>query len=271
MYSFLLIKNNSQMKKCALEISHRLIDNRDSTICEISDAELSNLPKPVKRYVKLALGKNKKRYTLVQFRHGGYVNINLDTNYYRHPSWKYLIAENTVRLDQPAFFWQSMIHLSWEFWRKGWLRSDEEQTELYWTWMGLYPLVHLKNEHIERYALGRYLIQAPWYPTVLISSDFLTWKAINDTSAEATLSMGNTEISGEFNFDKKGRIIRFISDNMTRITKNGTEPGFQMVKYVQYSNEETGYTIPMRIYSFWKSPDGLVGLEDLRLDEIIYH
>ena len=55
-------------------------------------------------------------------------------------------------------------------------------------------------------SLHRYLAEAPWYPTVLRPSDRLTWTALDQRRALATLRDHNISVSAEFRFDESGAI-----------------------------------------------------------------
>ncbi len=49
-------------------------------------------------------------------------------------------------------------------------------------------------------ALHRFLAEAAWYPSALRPSEHLHWRAIDDSAALATLSVGDLEVSLEFRF-----------------------------------------------------------------------
>ena len=53
-------------------------------------------------------------------------------------------------------------------------------------------------------ALARYLAEAVWIPTRLASLPGLHWAAVDDHSADATLTDGETEATVRFHFDESG-------------------------------------------------------------------
>lgn len=56
-------------------------------------------------------------------------------------------------------------------------------------------------------SLHRYLAEAVWYPTALLPGDDLRWSPIDDSTALATLSSGEVEVSLEFRFGPDGEVV----------------------------------------------------------------
>ncbi|MBN1781839.1 hypothetical protein JW948_11980 [bacterium] len=260
---------------------NRIMKNRSETDCQqilagidtariaVSPEALKPLPAPVRRYLQQVLGNNASRYSLVRLRHGGYMHVGMDSNFYDHPKWKFFVAEDLVRLDRPAFFWKAMIHLGWEFWRKGSLLLDADRAELVWTWMGVVPLLKLSNPHVRKHALAQYLVFSPWYPTALLQSDYLSWTAVNDTSAHVTIQSNGLTIQGEFHFNGDGMLCRFVTNDIGRITEGGAVYEACRVNYRYYEKLE-GILMPVRLSYSWKTPRGWISNADFRLDEIVF-
>ncbi|MBN2104330.1 hypothetical protein JW835_09860 [bacterium] len=265
-----IVLGNRAMKQSSDTIKNQLIQTIDTTKTFLDEVDLSSCPEPVQHYLRYAIPENQKRDILVQLKHAGYIQINLDTNFYEDPTWKYLIAEHIIRLDQPAFFWQGMIHLGWEFWLKGWYLYTRDNQQMLWTWMGSFPLIKRNELQIRINGLCQFLLQLPWYPTAMGPSDYLQWEAIDDTSARAIIISDGIKISGVFDFNREGKIIRLITDNMSRTTNSGFIHEQRMVKYVQYRKKDN-YYLPRRMYFFWKTPEGWVSDADFRLEEIVYY
>ena len=104
-----MIIRNQQMKRTSTQLTNRLYAGLDTTDVAILENEILSLPLPVQRYLNYTLNGKRHHHHIVHFKHAGWIQINMDSNFYDHQKWKYLIAENRVRLDRPAFFWQGMI------------------------------------------------------------------------------------------------------------------------------------------------------------------
>jgi len=264
-----IVMRNRSMKQISLGYQETLLSGIRPATEEIPDHVMADLPTPVIRYLEYALNGQNRIDRVAEYRQAGWIQINIDSCFYNNTVWKYLIAENTVRLDPPAFYWQALIHLGWEFWRKGWLLLSSEKQELYWTWMGAVPVMQRDEPQIKKYSLGLFLLQLPWYPTALVSTDYLQWTAIDDTSAAATLTAYDMKVTAEFHFDAEGKIVRAVTKDMDRMTDSGFIEEARMAKYVKY-HETAGYRLPERIFFFWKTPVGWFSDSDFRLDEIVY-
>jgi hypothetical protein len=59
-------------------------------------------------------------------------------------------------------------------------------------------------------ALYRYLAEAVWMPSRLLPGDGLSWDAVDDSTARATLRDGNVEVSVLFGFDTAGDIVSML-------------------------------------------------------------
>ena len=68
-------------------------------------------------------------------------------------------------------------------------------------------LVNLRGTpEIAQGELMRFLAEAAWYPTALLPSQGVQWKAIDDFCAKATLKDGETAPTLLFRFDENGLI-----------------------------------------------------------------
>lgn len=59
-------------------------------------------------------------------------------------------------------------------------------------------------------ALYRYLAEAVWMPSRLLPGDGLSWDAVDDSTARATLRDGDVEVSVLFGFDAAGDIVSMV-------------------------------------------------------------
>jgi hypothetical protein len=72
---------------------------------------------------------------------------------------------------------------------------------------GLITLADLRaTPEIAEGELMRFLAEAAWYPTALLPSQGVHWKAMDDTAARASLVDGATTVSLVFRFDAAGLI-----------------------------------------------------------------
>jgi hypothetical protein len=267
-FSVWIIVSNLALKRENHKIRSVMIEGMQP-VTEISPETISALPSPVQHYIRYSVGDSVQMPALVQLKHAGWIQVNNDSNFYDHPKWKYLVAENWMRMDKPALFWQCMIHLGWEFYLKGWDILCDSLNEQVRFWMGACPVSQTSGVEIREFDLGQYLIQAPWMPMVFVAGNRLQWEAISDTSARVTLRSDSIRLSGVYHFNNEGQITRLVIENQPRITTHGFVRETRMAKYVFYKSIG-GYQLPDRIFHFWKTPGGWISDADFRLDEIVY-
>ncbi len=67
-------------------------------------------------------------------------------------------------------------------------------------------------------ALYRYLAEGAWLPSRLLPGEGLTWQAVDDSTAEATLREGDVEVSVQFRFDPAGDLTSiFVPDRPAEV------------------------------------------------------
>ncbi len=83
--------------------------------------------------------------------------------------------------------------------------------------LGLVSLTQLRGEGaLAEGELMRYLAEVTWYPTALLPSQGVRWQAVDEHSAKAQLSDGNTQITLTFVFNDNGSIDRVHSASRRR-------------------------------------------------------
>ncbi|HYK03870.1 MAG TPA: DUF6544 family protein [Thermoanaerobaculia bacterium] len=122
--------------------------------------------------------------------------------------------------------------------------------------MGVFPLMHVEGTpEIATGALLRYLAEAVWMPTALLPSQGMTWIALDDASARATITGGATTVSLDFHFGADGLVERVCTDARPR------EAGGEFVRtpwqgrFGQYEDVQ-GIRIPLRGDVEWLLPEG---------------
>ncbi len=99
-------------------------------------------------------------------------------------------------------------------------------------------------------ALQRYLAEAMWFPTRLRPGNGLTWQAIDDSTARATLRDGTTVVALDFRFTADGRIERVTTDSRWREVKGEFVKTPWDARVLEWG-ERGGWRIPARIEVAW--------------------
>ena len=165
-------------------------------------AEIANLPAPVRRYFQLALTDGQPIIRSVDVKHSG--TFNMSTNIAR---WLPFTSQQFVSTNRPGFIWNARIMMfpgvpvrvhDAYITGEGLLRPSI---------LGLFALTDVQGGgDIAKGELMRYFAEAVWYPTALLPSQGVSWQAVDDTSANATLTDGPIRLTMLFRFGDDGLV-----------------------------------------------------------------
>ena len=165
-------------------------------------AEIADLPAPVRRYFQLALTDGQPIIRSVDVKHSG--TFNMSTNIAR---WLPFTSQQFVSTNRPGFIWNARIMMfpgvpvrvhDAYITGEGLLRPSI---------LGLFALTDVQGGgDIAKGELMRYFAEAVWYPTALLPSQGVSWQAVDDTSANATLTDGPIRLTMLFRFGDDGLV-----------------------------------------------------------------
>ena len=176
---------------------------------------LGDLPPPVARYHQLALGDRAAVHTL-KLRHVG--------TFCMSAGGKPLPIRGTQLFtsDPPGFVWSARVQMFPGLWvdardmaanGEGTMRVLRDST------------VVIADAHGPELDLGsalRLLAEMVWYPSALFDARYVTWSAIDDAHALATLRFGERQVSGTFEFGADGLPVGMTAERS--MAKLGLRP-----------------------------------------------
>jgi hypothetical protein len=126
---------------------------------------------------------------------------------------------------------------------------------LHATLFGLVSLANLRGTpEIAQGELMRFFAEAAFYPTALLPSQGVQWKAIDDLSAKATLIDGATAVTLLFRFDKNGLIESVRAEARGRTVAGVVIPTPWEVRWSAYELRD-GMCIPTEGEVAWLLPE----------------
>ena len=206
--------------------------------------EQSDLPAPVARYRSLAVGARRPVRTL-ELHHGGDFFLKPDARA------SAIVGTQHFTADPPGFFWSARIRMA----PGVWLDARDECIN------GIGSLKVLLDDTVEvanaRGALVdqgealRLLAELPWYPTAMFDARTVTWGAIDEHHARATLHLPALDVSAVFEFSDAGlpssvKAQRY-SDDGTLAPWGGVYSAFRRV---------SGMLVPFEVEVSWQRPTG---------------
>jgi hypothetical protein len=164
--------------------------------------QLEGLPAPVARYFDFALTPGQRLVRRAHFRQAGDFST-------RPGSWSRFTAEQDFSVRPPGFVWDAtirMVPLAPVRVRDSYLAGEGAM------YARAAALVTVANQRgtpeIASGALMRYLAESVWLPTALLPTEGVSWEAIDDSTARATLADGSTTVSVDVHFGVAGEVVR---------------------------------------------------------------
>ena len=213
--------------------------------------EIEGLPAPVQLYFRAALTPGQAIVSAATIQMTGTFNMSATDE-----QWKLFTSRQRVTTRRPGFLWDARIAMlpgltvrvvDSYIVGSGLLRAALQ---------GLVTMADMQGGgEIARGEFMRYFAEAVWYPTALLPSQGVQWKAVDDRSASATLTDGPITLTLLFRFDEAGLIESF------RAEARGGMVGRLMVQAPwegRFSNYQTrdGMSVPFAGEVAWMRPEG---------------
>ena len=213
--------------------------------------ELEGLPAPVQRYFRAALREGQPIVTAATIALAGRFNMSPTGE-----QWKPFTSRQRVVTRRPGFLWNAKVAMlpgvsvrvvDSYIAGQGLLRAAV---------LGLFTVADVQGGgEIARGEFMRYFAEAAWYPTALLPSQGVRWEAVDDSSANATLTDGALALTLRFSFDAAGLIVA------ARAEARGATVGKRVImmpwegRWSDYQVRD-GMTLPMSGEAAWLPREG---------------
>ncbi len=239
--------------------------DKDKKGGRVDFSRLKGLPRPVQQYFRMALKDGQQYIHMAKIEQEGELTTAPEAE-------KFLpfTATQHVNAIDPGFAWNAKIYMA--------------------------PILHIRvvdsyldgkaggkvilqsaftvdsqkgTDRLNSGALYRYLAEGAWYPTALLPENGVTWTAIDENRALATLSDSGITVSVECSFNDAGELVKIYTTE-----RYGHFDG----EYRQYpweghfSNyvEKDGMMIPSRGQVGWHLPEGFWLFWKGQIQEVTY-
>ncbi len=214
--------------------------------------ELEGLPAPVRRYFCAVLQDGQRFVSEATVEMTGTFNLSAEAE-----QWKPFSSRQRIVTRRPGFLWDARIFLLPGLPVRvvdGYIAGEGV---LHVALLGLFTMVdlHGSGDEIARGEFMRFFAEAPWYPTALLPSQGVRWAAVDEASANATISDGGVELTLLFRFNEAGLI------ESAHAQARGATVGKAVVmlpwegSWSHYEVRE-GMTVPTRGEAAWLRPEG---------------
>ncbi len=227
--------------------------------------ELDGLPAPVQRFFRAALTPGQPMIEGVRVEHDGTFSMSDRTT-----AWKPFTSTQRVVVRRPGFDWDARIAMApglTAFVHDAYVAGEGI---LHAAIGGVITVADLRGTRaVAEGELLRFFAEAAWYPTALLPSQGITWEAVDDSTAKATLRDGDLTLTLAFHFNAEGLI------GTVRAEARGRTIGGAVVKtpwegrYWRYETVD-GMQVPKEAEVAWVLPTGPLPYWRGRITRISY-
>jgi hypothetical protein len=241
----------------------KLINGRQEIKPKIYDQkEIEGLPAPVQRFFRTALKNGQAIVAAAKLSQQGQFNLSKT-----EAKWSPFTATQLAMTQRPGFDWDARIQMAPGlnvFVHDTYLLGEGN---LHASLLGLFTLAKMHGTpELNQGELLRFLAEAAWYPTALLPSQGVRWEALDDTSARATLTDGETTVSLVFQFNAEGAIATMRAEARYRDKLTAMPWGGRFWDY----SVRNGMLIPLEGEVGWEYPEGTRLYFKGRITEISY-
>lgn len=190
-----------QSRGLALDLLHH--GKMDTNL--VSAAQVATLPAPVQRWLRGAGVIGRARVSTIRLKQRGLLRA-APTG-----AWMPVAAEQYFTVDEPAFLWSARVTMAGVLPLVGRDRYQRGAGHMLIKAVGLYAVADAGGDKINQGSLLRYLGETVWFPSAALSPA-ITWAALDESRARATLRHGGRSVSADFTFDERGRFTRLSAE-----------------------------------------------------------
>lgn len=214
-------------------------------------AMLAGLPAPVARYLAAALRPGQPLILRAEFAHEGRFDMGRGA-----PAWKAFTSGQTVSAARPGFLWDGRIALFPGLPVRVIDAFVAGEGILTARLLGLVPLARLRGGGaLAEGELLRWLAEAPWYPTALLPGQGVSWTALDDHSAMASVTDGAVTARLLYRFGTDGLPVSVHADARARSVGDRLIPTPWDGRFWAYA-WRSGLLIPTEGEVAWRLPEG---------------
>jgi len=233
-------KNWNESRRVEIETLNAGAQTLEKTF-EVSS--IAEFPAPVRRYLTKVVKPGTPYVSRLHLKQTGQMRFN--------QRWIKIEADQYYSVVPTAFSWVARMKLG-PAWVAARDRYSNGKGNMLISILSTFPLFDVRGPKMDHASLLRYLSELPVLPTAILAGN-ITWKAIDDQTAGATISDSGITASGIFRFNSEDEIVAFISSGRFRNDTGKMTPWSGTWSHYQEFN---GFRIPTEGNAVWNAPEG---------------
>jgi hypothetical protein len=236
-------------------------DARPPSTAPIRENDLAGLPAPVQRMLHRAGAVGATMPSTVRLRQRGTFRLREEA------PWGAFTAEEYFTTDPPGFIWVAAMKPAPLVSIVGRDRFIDGHGNMDIRLWALFRVANASGPEVDQGALLRYLNETMWFPAAALSR-YMTWDAVDDASARATMSYAGATVRATFFIDPVGRLTNVVADRY-RYTAGSYSLDRWSTPIFEYG-EWNGIFVPTGGEGVWKLEGGDFPYIRLRVVDLEY-
>ncbi len=230
----------------------------------VTDQDLSGLPAPVQRFLRVSGIVGRPRVRSFRVRMHGRIRSGPDAG------WMALVAEQVTTLEPPVrlfYFDARMLGIP----VPGYHRFADGRATMVVKALGLVPVAREGGEIMTRSETVTFLNDLCLMAPAGLLTPAIRWEAVDSRQARAVLTLGANTVTGTLVFGPGGHLVDFWSDDRARAQPDGTVAEGQRWSTPILTHRAFGpFTLMARGDARYQAPEGDAVYIELDLDDVIY-
>lgn len=170
----------------------------------VTEAMLTDLPEPVRRYLRYTGVVGRPVPGMVRLRQQGTMRLGSGQR------WLPLEAEEHYSVQPPGFVWAGAVRVGLLALGRARDMYAEGRGRMLVKVASLWPVVNASGEQMDQAEMVRYLSEMIWFPAAFLAGN-ISFQAVDDSSAQVTLTDHGRTATGTLVFANEGRVIDFVA------------------------------------------------------------
>lgn len=239
-----VLRSRAENRKRALE----LLAASRGTDRIVTRSDYADTPEPVKRYFDTVLSEGRPYVRRVSMAQRGSMRLGGPD-----AAWRPMQATQHYTTEPPGFVWDATIDVLPYVPARVLDEYREGEGRLRAKLLSTVPVASAgPSDAMAESELLRYLGEAVWFPTALLPTEGVEWDAIDDRTARATISDGDTTASMVFHFGVDGLVTHVTAERYRQETGDTALWTGYFRSYVDHD----GLTVPTEAEVEWDLPEG---------------
>ena len=220
----------------------------DTSVAEpVTDDDYAALPAPAQRYFETAVPAGQRPVRTARFEQHGTIQMGEGAD-----GWKPFTATQDVTVSPPGFVWDATVEMAPLVGARVVDAYHTGEGSLRATVFGVPVASADSSPEMDEGELLRYLAEAVWLPTALLPSAGVEWSAVDEDSARATLTDGETTATLTFGFGEDG-LVEEVSGR--RYRRESDDEATWVGRFDAYERRN-GLLVPTVGEVAWRLPEG---------------